>query len=379
MGKTKKNGYSKKEKNSLKLKQMSINIGLFIFLSGCEISSSESNRYDVLKNIDQGNFQDALSDLKNCNGFSYDECHLNRGMAYFGLAGYDLIQIGDELYRAYSNKNLSSNEKDLKISSIILNKFSSIYIDFAIQEYIAVLENNGENETMCNSQNFQNLSTNGQQSCLAINPVLLLQTIDTTDHNSSDAISVNLRDIYLINSNLKNIILGIRSDEVASVLIGNGEISTQTTNELDAIACLSTNICQDIIKTKLGNYNNADIWLMSRNNYISIKLTDVFGSIILLDDNKSIDKNGNNCIINNFDGECFNQPILDEKGNFKTITSTLVNELNNNSTRNSLAMFSDIGNSKIDSETKVSNYFYEICGSTKCIVTEQNLIEYLNK
>jgi len=67
----------------------------FIFLgSGCKTDSQESRRYEILQNIDNGNFNDALSDLNDCNGFTNDECHLNRGMAYFGLAGYDIIQIG---------------------------------------------------------------------------------------------------------------------------------------------------------------------------------------------------------------------------------------------------------------------------------------------
>lgn len=355
---------------------------LFTLFSGCEIDTDESKRYEVLKLLDDGEFESALAELGSCDdgAFTEEECHLNRGMAYFGLAGYDITSIGEDLYGAYSDDNLSEDEQSRKIVSLVFDRFRGINMALGVQEYKKVLYMNSLLEVNCNSLNFKNLKTYSQQACIALNPVLLLEVIDDKE---SDDYSVDLEDLLDIERSVRGIAPNISSDEMADVLNGDIEnLSENSKNELDATQCVITESqCLSLgmrQPTQIGSYEDLDILKVSKldNSFSTLKLVDQLGSVVLVEENIYIFDNNSSCKESDylkFDEAnlCFPKPTED------TLTSKSVDKLNNDETfRDSLGVMLSVGDDEKSADAKVDELMTDICGYSSCTVTDENLVEY---
>jgi hypothetical protein len=334
-------------------------------LASCENSdSAEANRFETLQAIDNGNFDLALknlSDCKNSSGFSEEECLVNRGMTYFGKAGYDLIEIGEDLYLDLIDDEISDDERDIKILGTILDRFEGDNIQKGIADYKSVLGLSDLNETSCTKELFNSFSDLVQQSCLAINPILLLETLDENSKTSNEK-SVDLEDLVFINSSVSGVVPKIDGENIAKILNG-GEISTEIQDELWASTCM-------IIPDSCTNFNfgepelissegNLSLWKIETENGFIYRATDVNGNFVLVDEL-------NGTIIPRFNG-----------GTPQTLDSEVVSKLNNDDEfLTSIAVAIDIGEGS--SEEKIDDFKTEICGSSNCLITERNLIEYLN-
>jgi len=359
-----------------------LSISLLLF-SGCKKETDKSKRYEVLKLLDNGDFNKALKELGDCNknqSFTEDECHLNRGMAYFGLAGYDITSIGEELYSIYINHQLSKKEQSKKITSILFNRFKGVNIGLGIREYKKALYLNDKSEANCNSFQFKNLEVYSQQACIALNPVLLLEVIDGT---TSDNHSVDLEELLDIDKSVRGIIPDISNDEMASVLNGDiDNLSDNSKNELDATQCVidntqcySLNMRQPI---QIGTYEDLKIFKVSKfdNSFTTLKLVDRYGSVVLIEEGVYIYDNNESCSKKDYlkfneKHLCFPKPTKD------TLTSKVVEKLNSDdSFRNSLGTMLAVGDKEKSGDEKVDDLMNDICGSPNCTATDKELIEY---
>jgi len=359
---------------------------LFIF-SACEIETDESNRYDVLKHIDDGEFHLALEKLGNCDepkGFSKEECHINRGVSYFGLAGYDITTIGEEMYKLYSDDSFTDDEKSIKITSILFSKFRGDNMKNGLTQYKLALNISNINESLCNLKSFNNLTENQKQSCISINPILLLDIID--DKNSFESLKyVDLDDIINIENSIRGVVPNISSEEIVHILNNNIEkTSSDTQNEIDATQCLIDKSSCFLLGFKkpeyLADYKDIKIWKIGKGNnrFSTIKLTNSQNSIILLEENSYILEDETSCSeteYKRYDGVCFPKPVVDNL----TLTSSIVDKLNEDDNfKDSIALILNVGDNTNDEDDQVNNFMTDICGSPDCKVTEENLIQYFD-
>jgi hypothetical protein len=327
--------------------------------------SAESNRFETLQAIDDGDFDVAISNLSNCEkakGFTEEECLVNRGMSYFGKAGYDLIAMGEDLYLDLIDKTITDDERDIKILGTILDRFNGENIQNGIYDYKSLLSLYDMNETSCTKNLFETFTNNQQQSCLAINPILLLEILDE-DSKTSNEKSVDLEDLIFINNSVTGIVPSIDSENMAKILNGD-EVSDEVQDQLWASTCMIIpDLCSDfnfdepeLVKSE----GNLDFWKIESENGTIYRVTDENGNFVLVD----YDENGS--AIPRLSGEI---P--------KTLDSEIVSKLNNDEEfLTSIAISVDIGEGS--SEEKVADFKTEICGYSTCEITERNLIEYLN-
>ena len=352
-----------------------------LFFSACEIDTKDSNRYQISQDLDKGNFQTVLENLdcNNLNGFTKEECHINRGMAFFGLAGYDITSIGEDMFKTYSDKNISETERTIKITSILLDRFRNPYISQGINEYKFALEIYNKDKSDCKAENFSELSENEQQSCIAINPILLLNVLDNSENTNSA--SVDLQDLIDVEKSIRGIAPNISSEEIANMLNNNfDKTSSETQSQIDATQCLiETSLCQNLgfkNPLKIGEYQDFQIWRLSKPNFKTLKLTNNFGSIVLVEENKYITPKSESCSKNEYQkysNQCFPKP----SENNETLTSILVDKLNQDEFKTSIALMLNIGDTNTDEQKQVNDFMIELCGSSDCEVSETNLVKYL--
>jgi hypothetical protein len=350
-----------------------------LLFSNCGEESNESKRYDVLTLLDSGDFSSALNKIGDCetNSFfeSKSECYLNRGMAYFGLANYDITSVGEDIYSIYIDKSLDDENRTREIMTLIFNKFKGLNMSLGLKEYKKVLYFYEENQSICTSVNFETLNDYSQQACIAINPVLLLNVIN--DDKSDNAI-VDLEDLIELENSIRGVFPDLTDRELIDILNGDRDsLSTSSQSELEFSLCLiSDSNCDGIDKSQVSTFENFNIWKLSNEEYTSLKLTDSFGSITLLENGIYIDHNRTACSkeeYQKYDGECFPKPKDLDSNSTSSLTSTLVDKLNNDSDfTNSLDSILSVGDDTQTSEDVIA----DICGYSDCKVTEENLIQY---
>ena len=352
-----------------------------IFFTACEIETEESNRYQVSQDLDKGNFQAVLDNLDcdNPNGFTAEECHINRGMAYFGLAGYDITSIGEDMFKAYSDKNINETAKTIKITSILLDRFKNPYISQGINEYKFALKTSNKDKGDCIADRFSELSDNEQQSCISINPILLLNVLDNSGDKTNA--SVDLQDLIDVEKSIRGIAPNISSEEIANMLNNNfDKTSSETQNQIDATQCLIDNsLCKKLgfkNPLKIGEYQDFQIWRLSKLNFKTLKLTNNFGSIVLVEENRYITPKNESCSeteYHKYSNQCFPKP----SENNETLTSVLVDKLNKDEFKTSIALMLNVGDTKDSEQKQVDDFMTELCGNANCEVTESNLMNYL--
>ena len=126
---------------------------LALLFSGCggtigDKNTDEAKKLEVSNAIDSGDYDKALELLADgCGGYSYEECQLNKGAAYFGKAGFDFITIGQELTEIDGTVS-NETEKELQINELIFDKLFSEYMQLGITEYKVLL---GGDSSICSS------------------------------------------------------------------------------------------------------------------------------------------------------------------------------------------------------------------------------------
>jgi hypothetical protein len=349
------------------LKRQSIYLLLAISMISCgEEESDESKRFETLKNIDTGNFDQAITSLSNCKevkGFTEEECLLNRGMSYFGKAGYDLIEMGEELYTTYIDENLSDNERDNEVLSILIDKFENEDISKGVEDYKSFLALNNKDNSICTRLQFDDLLDFEQQACLAINPMLLLEVLDGDVEDGNEK-PVDIEDLIFINNSLSGIAPNFNSNDLAKIMNGE-ELSEESQKELWATNCMiiPENCSQfnlyepEFIKTE-GNLTH---WKIEGEDGSSLlRITDLNEKLVLIDDINGV-----------------LQARLSEKGVQETFNSEVIYKMNyDKEFLTSIALSIDL-RKDISSEEKVQNFKTDVCGSSSCEITDENLINYL--
>ena len=356
-------------------------IPIFLFLS-CEKDGDKEKEYEVSQLLDKGQFRKALEKLGDCSSSAWtkEECYTNRGAAYYGLAGYDITNMGEALYRIYTS-NISSTQKNIEMTAQILSTFQGEYITLGVAEYHKVLNLYGLSDKDCNSKEFKRLPTFPQQACIAINPVLLVTVID---NKFSNPYSANIKDLAEIHDAVKGVVPNISDEEMASVLNGKVEnISPDTENELDATSCVITpSTCSDFGMSEpelYGKYENLNIYKISKidGSFTTLKLVDERNSVVLVKPDSYIYEDNSSCSkeeYEKFDRNhlCFPQPT-DE-----TLTSKGVEQLNSDDDfKTSVASMIYIGDDTKSSEVKKNKLMTEICGYPNCEASESDVIKYL--
>jgi hypothetical protein len=350
-----------------------------LFIS-CETDTDSSKKHEILQAIDDGNFQKALNELNGCEVESYftsEECQINRGMTYFGLAGYDIVSIGEELYRAYVDDTLSEDERDTEIMTIVFEKLKDPNALLGVQEFKKALGSAGYSEDICIYNIFLSLPTLMQQSCSAINPTLLLESLDT-DVYITNNYSVDLENLISLEESIQGVVPTIETRDLVEMLNGD-EVSEENKNELDASTCLiSPNVCSSLGFSEPScfeeKYKELEICLLQKGDFQTLRLRDSIGSLVLVEDSY-ITHYDTVCYTPDYlNGTCFPKPVDGEQ----TLLTEVVDKLNeDDSYLNSIAIFSDVDDTE-NSEEKVEEFKSDICGYKDCEVTEDNLIDYLN-
>ncbi len=357
-------------------------IPVFLFLS-CEKDGDKEKEYEVSQLLDKGQFRKALEKLGDCSSSAWtkEECYTNRGAAYYGIAGYDITNMGEALYRIYTNDSLSTTEKNIKMTAQILSTFKGKYIILGVAEYHKVLELYGLSKKDCNSKKFRKLSTFPQQACIAINPILLVEVMDNKFRNPYSASIEDLADIH---DSVRGIVPNISDEELASVLNGKTEnISPETENELDATSCVINPLtCSEFGMSEpelYGRYENLNIYKISKidGSFTTLKLVDEKHSVVLVKPDSYIYEDNSSCSKEEYEkfdrGHlCFPQPT-DE-----TLTTKGVEKLNSDEDfKTSIASMIYIGDNTKSSEVKKSELMTEICGYPNCEASESEIIKYL--
>jgi hypothetical protein len=355
---------------------------LFLF-SACENETDESKRYEIFTLLDNGDFNTAIEKLNSCEEnsfFSESECLLNRGMAYFGLAGYDITSIGEEIYRVYVEKEINDEERSRQIMTLVFKRFKGFNISLALENYRKVLYINGELESSCTSLKFKSLSEYVQQACISINPVLLLEVIDDETINVENYL-VDLGDLVDFEKSIRGTLPTLTDRELVDILNGDtSNLSTSSQNELDASLCATIDeSCEasGFQKIKISNFEDLDIWKISNGSYTTLKLTDVTGSVVLVETDKYIDHEREVCLEESyfkFDGDCFPKP--QNLDNPTTLTTEIADKLNyDEDFQNSLGVILNVGDDTSTSDEKVNEFISEIKDGDN-FITDDNLIEY---
>ena len=365
---------------------------LFLF-SGCDNTSDESEVYEIRKLIDEGHFQAALDKIGDCNTStiysSKEECHIDRGAALYSLSGYDLLSVGKLIYKIYTDDSLDDNTKSAKITARLFASFQSDKMALGVTEYKLALIAKQKTSLVCNWLDYQYLSILEQQACISINPVLLLNVLDE-GASAQNRIATDISSAIAFNDAIQGIV-PISSDDLGYMVNNDFEkVSPETKDNWNAIKCLSdkaTCYQNGFKKPKyLKTYTNSEgkifkIYLLEKidNSFKTIKLTDPKGLIALLEKNKYITINSEECSFYDFNQTLTgnNNPFCFPKPQNKTLTSELVDKINKNEDfKKSLALITTAGDTTDENE-KIDNVMTDICGYPDCKVSEKDIIKYL--
>jgi hypothetical protein len=353
-----------------------------IFLAGCENETTESIQYEIIRDIDSGNYQAALNKLGDCETssvFSKDECYVNRGMAYFGLAGYDITTIGEEIYDIYSDDSKSDDIKNIEIATKLLERFDNDYIRLGTREYKNALASRGKSRDDCTARKFRQLDEIEQQACIAINPIMTLYVMDD-DFTSTQPVDMDeLVRIYEITVGVSP---ELTPEDIAKLLNDQyDDLDEHKQDDIAAVECLVTGSCDGFEKRRIGEYKYSDddiltVWRLDKwsDGFTTLKLTDDTGSVVLLDKNAYIREDNSTCTEEEYRKEysmnCFPKPLQE------SLNSYAVEQFNSNEVfQSSVAQLVYIGDDMSDRE-KIIQLHVDMCGYPDCEITEDDIVKY---
>ena len=382
-------------------------VALAIALSGCgdAKNSDEADKYDVMMDIDKGNYDSAISALKSdCAGFSQTECNMLIGSAYYAKAGYDLNTMGKGLVKIDGECEDDQNCKDTKTTEAIFDKLFSDYMQEGINYYKKVLPD--ENNSLCNTDYYDNLNINQKDACLAINPILLQDILNTEEGKKKNSGTVSIEHLIKFKNVLEAAAPGLTTKDIVAITQGDELPKDQDINgngkldSLEATECaINSANCTGITRHDLGKFEN--------NNSINVIVVEIGTKKLVryvaninsslttlgLDATKHVQLNGDSC--SKEDNEtsgtngCYTSPKKEE-----TLNDTIVTVLNNDEVFESIAVANDTDTGKSKDE-KVEELKEDICDATisngnvankgKCdttasgelIITQDALLDYM--
>jgi hypothetical protein len=405
--------------NKYKFYYFAILLFLAFATNSCEDENNENSQsYDVLRYMDQGEYQKAidLMEENNCSDLIFDEeeCQLNLGACYYGLAGYDLISLGREIIIA------KSDESDSKILQTIMKKFINKNMTTGLNKYTFVLSGY---ESKCNGEKFQELTHNKKQACLATNPILLMEYIESDVNKSTSTISIE--NLIKLQENTNGIFQSLSEEELSEELAKaiSGEVSESMSSELEINQCATNSYkTGDFNQTACDNnestlfklpeffgsisYNQQNINILKfeqENSSYIFKLlvaidennTSQGSTIVLTSETEFIDLAHNSC--ENISSSCFPKYLVDENQELLTLRNTTIKDLNEDEDFfTSIALTVKATDSDKTEEEKKEEFKNDICDSvptgssslTKCEydengsvseISEDAFLQYLNQ
>ena len=423
-------------KKSVTLLTISLFIVMFI---GCgeDDESSKAKRFNVMKNIDNKNYEAALRELNaDCAGYNFEECSMLKGASYLGQAGYDAYEIGRELVKINGSDVDSNKIKEQKINKIIFRTLLNGKMILGVKEYKKAFT--GEHDaTNCNGQDYQNLTHREKDICIAINPILL-QKITSNDDVKDEKATVDLGTLAQLTNVIKAAIPGVGTDGIVSVLSG-GKLETGDLNknnvpdELDATKCIinainAKNAINDYTKSvqdkcvteNLGfkttsstlpsvvalNGINYGIFALSLGGGTDPKKfyrlvtrpqpSDITSQLpattipqpltTVTTTDKNISSDGVDKTCDYFkDDNCYPQPKTKADGTVETFNSSVTDVLNDNATLSSIAVLSNKEETEKDKteKDKIKDFKATVCEGSNCkddnTITQEAFLNYLSK
>jgi hypothetical protein len=419
--------------NIMKKSVTLLTISLFIIMFiGCGVDdeSSKAKRFEVMKNIDNKNYEAALRKLNaDCAGYNFEECSMLKGASYLGQAGYDAYEIGRELVEI-DGSGVSSKIKEQKINKIIFRTLLNGKMIIGVKEYKKAFT--GEHDaTNCNGQDYQNLTQREKDICVAINPILL-QKITSNDDVKDEKATVDLGTLAQLANVIKAAIPGVGTDGIVSVLSG-GKLETGDLNknkvpdELDATKCIINaindnaksvqgecvtenlgfkitssalpsvvvlnNITYGIFALSLGESTDPKKFyrLVTRPQPLatapqlpSTTIPQPFTTVTTTDKNISADGVTKTCDYFK-DENCYPQPKTKADGTVETFNSSITDVLNDNATLSSIAVLSNKDKTEKDKteKAKIDDFKANVCEGSNCkddnTITQEAFLNYLSK
>lgn len=382
-------------------------LAMSLLFSGCgtfgDDSSDEAKKYEVSSAIDAGEYDKAITMLEaDCAGFTYEECQLNLGAAYLGKAGMDVVSLGRELIKIDGNESTTDSQKEVQIMTTLFDIVFDDSMTAGTREYKKLLENN--DSSVCNADDYVNLTSYQQQACIAINPILLQELM--ADEADTETLAVDMETIAQFKDVLNAVIPGITTAEIVTILntdtSADSEKDVNSNGDLDAMEATDCamnaysnntfgNSCtsdSSVLGTDLGELSFSDI----NETIYGVDVVVESGTVTYSDASftrlvteldtgvyTTVTTEGfcktDMTVCSEGDSGCYPCPVVVD-GELQTLGVAVTDILNNDDLLTSIAIVSDSDTTK-SSDEKVADLKTEMCGSADCTVDQDDLLDYM--
>jgi len=245
--------------------------------SGCGSDDGDVNRYETLKLLNDGQYDQALNKLTNCKGFSEDECNMNRGAAYYGRGGFDLLDMGRKLLVTDTNSSASEEWKEQKMTEILmdpivnggddiemgaryfkrllpkkaladercsntdLTNYKSLSLAQQAACHDVALWCNEKNKVGTTTSYYDDLNHDQQQACIALNPILLKEKL--SDEETQSTVSVDIETMVGFKDVADAAMPGLTTNEMVNIMNGGAVENSRDVNRNDTPDALEVTEC----------------------------------------------------------------------------------------------------------------------------------------
>ena len=376
---------------------------------------------------------DILGDCSEFSGEDYELCILDLSAAYFGLAGMNMLSLGQDILQIEADDpDISGEALATEITILLINKISSDYVKQAIEILNQLFARYFEEDArVCTPATYENLRLNLQNACFAQNPLLLQQVLNESNSNTAKSdVSFSLEDLIEYTDIISEIATNIDINDVSNIVTGK-EVSddkdfdgNKSHDSIDFTQC----IMEDYVSTQTDSHGcssneNIQMERLSTNAFSgNNELNDIHSVKLTMTTNEnspsyflviaSTDRNSTaNQTLSVTDGgvrsdaqtpcspingtDCFPKPILQDDGP-KTFNDSAVELFKNDNSFNAIAvMLADDDTTDEDARKELQ---IDICGSNggeplvgdngcerdpsdnnKLIIPDTKIIEYFSK
>jgi hypothetical protein len=387
-----------------------VSFSFVLLLSGCggtigDKDTDEAKKYEVAMALDSGDYDKAIEMLEaDCAGYDYEECKLNLGAAYLGKAGMDIISLGTKLTIIDGNNTTDVTEtvleqwKDTQTMTVLFDIILDDAVSRGAQVYKQLLPQGGDE---CNGNDYDSLTTNQKNACIAVNPILLQEILG--DEDTKTDVAVDIETISQFKDVLGAVIPGITTTDIVSVL-DNSEVgdSDDVNNNDDVDSMEATDCAVKVFNAEQGPFAD-DYNCIPTENTVSARYKgtvpfthDVYSGVDIYEVDVNVsnqlglggdDSNFTRLVTlasgstttytsvttNGYCGldgvttcaagstNCYPCPVV-KNGELQTLSGTVLNVLNNEDLLTSIAIMSDSDDDKT-SDQKIQEFKDTICYS----------------
>ncbi len=368
-----------------------------ILVVGCGEDTEKIDNFKSSQDIDKGNYQSVIDRSNNCTGLSGKEkenCLTNLGAAYFGLANFDLISLGQELLEIDTKDNLDDDAKSKEFNKVVMGKLLSDDLKGGIDCYNRVL---ADKKKKCNKKDIDVMTKGQKNACYAVNPILLKDSLGGDGGSDLDT-TMNLETLVDFADVLEDAAPGLDADDLVSIINGDDEElpaskdinQNKVLDKLEATSCAlkaynagattNFNICKNdkkiiveelkadvfkkdpyknitSVKVTVANVNgNKNVFYRLIKKKNASKYTSVSVNVkVAVDEDLAI-------VSKSVDGKnTFYEPIA-ENGKLSTFDESITETLNDKDKFKQIALLTNAQEDDMSESEKIKKLQKEICG-----------------